>query len=220
MRIESDSKIVEMIRQVADLQGRDILEVGCGVGRLTAFMSKLPGRLIAIDPDVSSLREAREKLPRVDFRIGSGERLDLPGESFDLVIFARSLHHHQNGRAALTEAARVLRTGGHALVVEPVADGELEQVLMILDDETQALRRAQDAVNSCGLALVHSEIFLGRWVFDDQDDLTQSLFTYYDRGFDQKLADRLVAAVGDKAGNRPIVLLDRMTIQMLKKTTP
>lgn len=217
MRIESDSKIVEMIRQVAELRGRDILEVGCGVGRLTAIMSKLPGRLIAIDPDVSSLREAGEKLPQVDFRVGSGERLDFPGESFDLVIFARSLHHHQNGRAALTEASRVLKTGGHALVVEPDAGGELEQVLMILDDETQALRRAQDAVNSCGLALVHSEIFLGRWVFDDQDDLTQSLFTYYDRGFDQKLADRLMAAVGDKAGDRPIVLLDRMIIQMLKK---
>ena len=217
MRIESDQIIMEMIRQVVDLRGRDILEVGCGEGRITALMSKLPRRLIAIDPDVTSLGKARGKLPQVDFRIGSGERLDFPGDSFDLVIFARSLHHHQNGSVALTEAARVLKTGGQALVIEPVAGGELQQVLMILDDETQALQRALDAVNSCSLALIHSEVFLGRWVFDDQDDLIQSLFTYYDRSFDQELADRLVATVGDKTDNRPIVLLDRMTIQMLKK---
>jgi len=217
MLIESDQKIMEMIRQVAELQGRDVLEVGCGDGRLTACLSKLSRLLIAIDPDVSSLRKARQKLPHVDLRIGSGELLDLPDDAFDLVIFSRSLHHHQNGRAALAEAARVLKAGGHALVIEPVADGELEQVLMIFDDETQALQRAQAAVNSCGLALVHSEIFLGRWIFDDQDDLTRSLFSYYDRDFSSKLADRLVAAVGDKAGNRPIILLDRMTIQMLEK---
>lgn len=56
---------------------------------------------------------------------GVGERLPFAGGTFDLVLFFNSLPHVPPGAqaAALAEAARVLRTGGDLVVVEPPAGG-------------------------------------------------------------------------------------------------
>ncbi len=97
-----------------------------------------------LDPE--KVKEARETISGVDFRIGSGENLEFADGCFDLVIFTFSLHH-QNSETAIGEGARVLRKGGRMLIIEPVNDGEIERLFGLLRDETNEIVQAQKAID-------------------------------------------------------------------------
>ncbi len=215
---ESSRSIAVKLRQVVDIDGCRLLEVGCGEGAVTQYLAASSVELIALDPDPANLKRAGQKLPRVDFRLGSGEALPFPDATFDVVLFTKSLHHHQDCDRALREAARVVKAAGRVVVVEPVNSGELEQLLNLLDDETEVLLKAQQAVRDCRLKAVSSEVFFSRWVFADKDDLLQSLFAYYQRPFDRKIAARILALLSAKCKDRPLALRDSLVIQVLKRS--
>lgn len=216
MRDDSDQVIAGKILQFADLEGRDVLEVGCGDGRITSLMAGRPRTLTAIEPDGEKVRTAREKVSGVDFYIGSGEDLHFPDASFDLVIFTLSLHHQESGMA-LREAGRVLRDNGRILVVEPVNEGEIERIFGVIHDETCATREVQKTIGESGWNLERSEVFDASWEFENSDDLCRSIFHYYDMPFDAHNAGLIYDLLGDKPEGPPLVLLDRMIIQSLTK---
>lgn len=173
--------------------------------------------LVAIDPDENAIQNARINIPGVDFSVGSGEKLTFADSLFDGVIFTFSLHH-QNSRKALREAARVVKAGGKIFVVEPVIEGEIERVFAFLHNENKDKRLAQKAITNSGLSIVASEVFTAEWIFKNEDDLFQSLFGYYDMPFDSDIAVKLSDLLGKKMKLSPIVLVDTMSIQSLKKT--
>jgi len=77
------------------LQGADprrcrVLEIGCGVGRMTRWFADTFGEVHALDVSPGMMERARSRLadlPNVVLHLGSGVDLDgLPDESFDLVF--------------------------------------------------------------------------------------------------------------------------------------
>jgi len=216
MKEYSGQKIYENIVKHSELENKKILEIGCGTGRISALLSKKTNLLLAIDPDENSIQKARANIPGVDFSVGSGEKLTFADSFFDVVIFTLSLHH-QNGRKALREAARVVKTGGSILVVEPVIEGEIERVFAFLHNENEDKRLAQKAIRDSGLAIVASEVFTAKWIFNNEDDLFQSIFEYYDMPFDCDIALNISNLLGEKRKLNPIILVDTMIIQSLKK---
>jgi ubiquinone/menaquinone biosynthesis C-methylase UbiE len=81
---------------VAGWKGRDVLEIGCGDGRLTGRLAALGARVRAVEPEAALVRTARRLLPpgfrrRVSFRVMKAGRLRFPSASFDLVLFSWSL---------------------------------------------------------------------------------------------------------------------------------
>lgn len=219
MKNDSDRRILEKILAFDNLENRDVLEIGCGNGRITCLMAGKPKNLTAIEPDPEKIREAREKIPGVDFRRGSGEKLAFAGNSFDLVIFTLSLHH-QRSEAALSEAARVLRKDGRALIIEPVNEGEIERLFSLLQDETHEVLLAKRAVDGNNLHLEKSEEFTAEWIFEDKEDLLQSVFHHYNMPFDDQTATRITEFLGKKLENTPVVLQDSMVIHVLYKSPP
>jgi len=217
MKEYSGRKIYENIVKYSELERKKILEIGCGAGRISALLSKETDFLVAIDPDENAIQKARSNIPGVDFRVGSGENLKFANSFFDVVIFTLSLHH-QNSRKALYEAARVVKTGGIILVVEPVIEGEIERVFAFLHNENNEKRVAQKAIMNSGLSIASSEIFTAKWVFSNEDDLFQSIFDYYDMPFDSDVALEISDLLGQKLKLNPIVLVDTMSIYLLKKT--
>ena len=216
MKEDSDQKIYEKIAKYTDLVNKNILEIGCGNGRISSLLSVESGSLIAIDPDEKMIRKAKTHISGVDFRIGSGEKLNFPDSFFDLVIFTLSLHH-QNSQKAIREAARVLKTGGRILVIEPVVEGEIEQVFAFLHNENNEKRDAQKSIIDSGLSIVDSEIFTAEWIFRNKDDLLQSVFQYYDMSFDYDIALKIINLIGNKIQSNPVILIDTMIIQSLSK---
>lgn len=216
MKEYSDQKIFEKIVKYAGPENKNTLEIGCGTGRISSLLSKSVGRLTAIDPDESALDKAKTRIPGVDFKVGSGEKLHFLNQCFDLIIFTLSLHH-QNSARALDQAAQVLNPDGQILVIEPVSQGDIEQVFAYLYNEDADIIRAQKSIIESGLSISASEIFNAEWVFDDKDDLFQSLFAYYNMPFDADIVRDISRFLGPKAQLSPIVLMDEMMIQVLGK---
>ncbi len=216
MKTNSDQIIADKILQYADLTGTRVLEVGCGNGRVTRFLADLPAKLVAVDPDEKQIRSAGEQVTGASFQIGSGEDLSFPDACFDRVVFTLSLHH-QDSVKALSEAGRVLKNRGWILVVEPVAEGEVEQVFALVHNENREKLLAENAVRTCGIPVARSEIFHAQWIFNDKHDLCESLFDYYGEAYDPEIAGRILSFVGDKAEEEPLVLKDTMIIHVLKK---
>lgn len=213
---DSDQRIMDRILQCVDLENKQVLEIGCGDGRITALLVGMTQELVAVEPDETSLRKARVNVSEATICLGSGEDLGFPDERFDVVIFTLSLHH-QDSRRALKEACRVLKDGGRVVIIEPRNEGEVAKVFGLLRNEDQATVEAQKAINECGLKLDASEEFEARWTYEDEEELIQSLFAYFHMEFDPDVAGQVSRLLGEKANMRPITLIDSMIIQSLKK---
>ena len=84
------------IAAAVDLAGKRILEVGCGVGRLTSFAAARASHVYAFDPDADRVAQARTALARelrdrVRFATHGAEALDVPRRRFDLALCGWSL---------------------------------------------------------------------------------------------------------------------------------
>lgn len=66
------------ILQFADLRDKEVLEIGCGDGRITSQLVEKTKRLVAIDSDAENIAEGNENMSGVDLRIGYGEGFSLP----------------------------------------------------------------------------------------------------------------------------------------------
>jgi ubiquinone/menaquinone biosynthesis C-methylase UbiE len=87
---------VRLIERFVRLEGRRILEIGCGDGRLTRQYAPLASGVVAIEPDAAKIAQARrlassDGITNVSFRVGSAQQLPLRGEPFEVVLFSWSL---------------------------------------------------------------------------------------------------------------------------------
>jgi SAM-dependent methyltransferase len=100
----------------------DVLQVGCGTGLLNKCLGRRPDvRLTNLDSNLNALRLG-VRLGRFHDYVHApiDRKTPLADGSFDVVIFARCLHHVKNHRKALTECARLLRSGGRVIILDPV----------------------------------------------------------------------------------------------------
>ncbi|MDR6971077.1 class I SAM-dependent methyltransferase [Leifsonia shinshuensis] len=88
-----------------------VLDLGAGTGKLTAALVARGFEVSAVDPSPEMLRVLGERLPDVDAREGSAERIPFPDSAFGLVLVAQAWHWVDAERA-IPEVARVLRPGG------------------------------------------------------------------------------------------------------------
>ena len=100
MTVQSDPEGYEIraLFDLAELKGKDILEIGCGFGRLTWLYAEVAGHVTAIDSYDAWIKQAQEDLPeklkdRVDFRHVSFEEFAAKSDPgvFDRVILSWSL---------------------------------------------------------------------------------------------------------------------------------
>jgi SAM-dependent methyltransferase len=98
------------------LAGRDLFDLGCGMGGFAVAAALGGARVVAMDYHaaycaITRLRAARHRLD-LPVLCGAGEGLPLPGASFDAVTAWDVLEHVQSPDALLGEVGRVLRPGG------------------------------------------------------------------------------------------------------------
>lgn len=118
LQLEEGRRLVERL----GLQpGARVLDVGCGTGRLTQWISELiEGPVIGLDPLVERLQVARARGGRVRFEVGQAEDLSaFEDASFDAVCMSAVLHWVTDKAKALAEARRVLRPGGRLGLTTP-----------------------------------------------------------------------------------------------------
>lgn len=106
---------------IVPCEGKAVLEIGCGAGRMTRRLSELFGRVIAVDVSEEMLKHARDALAdrhNVAFLRGNGTQLEAVADrSVDVVFSYITLQHLPTAAGQLSyvrETARVLRLGGQA----------------------------------------------------------------------------------------------------------
>jgi ubiquinone/menaquinone biosynthesis C-methylase UbiE len=101
-----------------------ILDLGCGVGRLSRWLAGTDRLVIGVDISDAMLRAARSRpQPNVAFVLYSGTELPFADASFDRVVSVFVLQHVIGAIALahlVAEVARVTRTGGRVAIIEQV----------------------------------------------------------------------------------------------------
>jgi SAM-dependent methyltransferase len=97
----------------AGVGARDkVLDVGCGLGALTAHLRSVGAEVAAIDPSPPFIEAIRARLPDVDVRPGTAEELPYGTSAFDAALAQLVVHFMTDPVAGLREMARVTRCGG------------------------------------------------------------------------------------------------------------
>lgn len=98
MSVLLDPEEVEshVIHTLIDFTGTDVLEVGCGDGRLTWRFTEYTHSVLGIDPLAESIETARASIPsdlhtRVTFQVADVTTAELPQAAFDVVVLSWSL---------------------------------------------------------------------------------------------------------------------------------
>jgi len=114
----------EMRRRTLSAASGRTLEIGAGTGANLGLYPEPVGELVLAEPDPHMTKRLRRHTAEqgVDAEIveAPAERLPFPEASFDTAVFTLVLCTVPDPKAALAEAARVLKPGGKLLFLEHV----------------------------------------------------------------------------------------------------
>ena len=99
-------------------------DLGCGTGITTEQLAPFVHRVIAVDREPEMLNSARRRLERfdnVEYHQDDLAALSIADGSVDATIVALVMVYMPEPEAATREVARILKPGGHALVLDLVA---------------------------------------------------------------------------------------------------
>ena len=103
--------------------GERVLDLGCGAGRFVAALRDAGADPVGVELAEGALERARRNAPGADLRaLGEEGAIPLEDASVDLVWCSEVLEHVPDTAGVLSEARRVLRTGGRLLVTTPSHD--------------------------------------------------------------------------------------------------
>jgi SAM-dependent methyltransferase len=104
------------IGSLPDVDGLDVVELGCGTAYFSARLARLGARPVGVDPTPAQLATARrmQQETGIEFLLveAPGEAVPLPDASFDLALSEYGASLWADPAKWIPEASRLLRSGG------------------------------------------------------------------------------------------------------------
>jgi len=117
------------LKLLGEVEGKDILEVGCGGGQNTIVLAKWGAKSVGLDISEEQIKYARKLAKNnnvdVSFYLGNMEDLSMfENETFDIVLSSCAIGYSQDPKQVFHEVSRVLQKGGLFVfcVVHPIAN--------------------------------------------------------------------------------------------------
>ncbi|MCG8450812.1 MAG: class I SAM-dependent methyltransferase [Pirellulales bacterium] len=152
---------VDLIAQrLENLEARQVLEVGCGVGYNARHLAERMPRchFTGMDLSESHIRSAGKEvngLMNLGFETGDFQKLQYDNESFDVVFAVECLCQADDMRQAMKEIFRVLRPGGRLLVIDCFRSAPLDNYQ---EDQRLAVQLVEKTM------AVHEFAVLSEWL--------------------------------------------------------
>lgn len=130
-------------RMVADclakrrIEGKILLDVGCGRGELWPFVSNYFSAYIGADVVRYDGFPERAGFYRIDLDVG---RVPLPDASADVVAAVETIEHLENPRAFARELTRLVKPGGWIVVTTPNQLSVLSKLTLTVRNEFNSFR--------------------------------------------------------------------------------
>jgi ubiquinone/menaquinone biosynthesis C-methylase UbiE len=130
---------------LGDVNGLDVVELGCGTAYFSAQLARRGARPVGVDPTPAQLDTARRMMERtgISFPLveAPGERVPLPDASFDLAVSEFGASLWADPALWIPEAARLLRPSGRLVFLT----NSFISYLTVPDvgSETECLQRPQ-----------------------------------------------------------------------------
>jgi len=139
------------LARFGDLKGRELLDLGCGAGETSVYFAMQGAEVTACDISSEMLGVASRLADKYGVKLRllkmKAEDLQFPDASFDCV-FGNGVLHHVELLPAIREVHRVLRPGGIAVFVEPLAHNPVikvyRRIAKEVRTETEAPLRIRD----------------------------------------------------------------------------
>lgn len=94
--IDPEDTEITVIHELVDFSGTDVLEVGCGDGRLTWRYAEEADTVLAMDMNGEKIERAAETIPaalrpKVSLVMADIVKVDLSPDAYDIAILSHSL---------------------------------------------------------------------------------------------------------------------------------
>jgi ArsR family transcriptional regulator len=111
----------------------DLLDIGCGQGRILKLLASRTHRAVGVDIDSDARRLARAELllagsPNCSLRHGDMYSLPFDNQEFDTIILDGVLDDAERPTDVITEALRLLKTGGRVLLLSATGERTAAQI--------------------------------------------------------------------------------------------
>ena len=128
---------------LGDVQGKSVLDLGCGEGRFTRILSSKGAIVTAIDPVPEFIAHAKSLDPSSTYIEAFAESIPLPDQSFDAIVSYLTVIDIDDLEAASREIIRLLKPGGQ-LVIATIANMSSCTAEWVKDAEGNKLYRTVD----------------------------------------------------------------------------
>jgi ubiquinone/menaquinone biosynthesis C-methylase UbiE len=113
-----DRAVLDAFAEEAIGRGGQTVDIGCGVGRVTAYLADRGVDICGVDISSGMISQARSAHPGLRFDVGSSSELPFEGQSLTGAVLWYSIIHTPLAElpAVWRELARVLIAPGHVLI--------------------------------------------------------------------------------------------------------
>jgi SAM-dependent methyltransferase len=123
-----DSFYLWLIELLQPEEGRLLVDISCGQGRLPILAAQRGLKALGVDFSIDGLKRGYQVDPAIGWAVGDGEKLPLPDACSDYVTHIGSLEHYLTPALGAAEIARILKPGGRACVFVPNTFGLLGNI--------------------------------------------------------------------------------------------
>ena len=112
-------KRLDLVKKFVCLEGRKILDIGCGIGAYTGKFKELSLETYGTDVDKETIDRAKKLNPDINFVVSPAETQPFEDNFFDVVFLHEVLEHVSDDKKTAAESLRVLKPQGQIVIFVP-----------------------------------------------------------------------------------------------------